>query len=152
MAEFTVNAHRFNPYMNFKFGVRWDGQLVAGSTRSVPSSGRRRWFPTGTAPTQLEPESVGRTEYDAVTSSAGGPRRGVRHGGQQGVDYGSGPATESSLRDFRKDIVMSSTRGRPARHRYKIYGAGCRSSGAARTRRERNAVAIQTLKLENEGW
>lgn len=29
MAEFTVNAHRFDPYKNFKFLVLWDGRTVA---------------------------------------------------------------------------------------------------------------------------
>ena len=30
MAEFNVNPHRFDPYKNFKFRVRWDGKEVAG--------------------------------------------------------------------------------------------------------------------------
>ena len=30
MAQFTVNATRFDPYKNFKFRVKWDGQYVAG--------------------------------------------------------------------------------------------------------------------------
>ena len=35
MAEFTVNAHRFDPYKNFKFRVKWDGHYVAGISRSA---------------------------------------------------------------------------------------------------------------------
>lgn len=34
MAQFTVNTHRFDPYKNFKFRVKWDGRYVAGSARS----------------------------------------------------------------------------------------------------------------------
>ena len=30
MAQFTVNAQRFDPYKNFKFRVKWDGRYVAG--------------------------------------------------------------------------------------------------------------------------
>ena len=30
MAQFTVNAQRFDPYKNFKFRVKWDGKYVAG--------------------------------------------------------------------------------------------------------------------------
>ena len=30
MAQFTVNAQRFDPYKNFKFRVRWDGRYVLG--------------------------------------------------------------------------------------------------------------------------
>ncbi len=33
MAQFTVNAHRFDPYKNFKFRVRWDGRYVAGVSK-----------------------------------------------------------------------------------------------------------------------
>ena len=27
MAQFSVNAQRFDPYKNFKFRVKWDGKL-----------------------------------------------------------------------------------------------------------------------------
>ena len=30
MAEFPVNPTRFDPYKDFKFRVKWDGQYVAG--------------------------------------------------------------------------------------------------------------------------
>jgi len=30
MAQFSVNATRFDPYKNFKFRVKWDGRYVAG--------------------------------------------------------------------------------------------------------------------------
>ena len=33
MAQFTVNAQRFDPYKNFKFRVKWDGQYVAGISK-----------------------------------------------------------------------------------------------------------------------
>ena len=33
MAEFTVNAQRFDPYKNFKFRVKWDGRYVAGISK-----------------------------------------------------------------------------------------------------------------------
>jgi phage tail-like protein len=33
MAQFTVNARRFDPYKNFKFRVKWDGRYVAGISK-----------------------------------------------------------------------------------------------------------------------
>ena len=33
MAQFTVNAQRFDPYKNFKFRVKWDGKYVAGISK-----------------------------------------------------------------------------------------------------------------------
>src|ERR687898_1123651 len=36
MPSFTVNPHRFDPYKNFKFRVKWDGRYVAGVSRVTP--------------------------------------------------------------------------------------------------------------------
>ena len=33
MAQFTVNALRFDPYKNFKFRIKWDGKYVAGLSK-----------------------------------------------------------------------------------------------------------------------
>ena len=33
MAQFSVNATRFDPYKNFKFRVKWDGRYVAGVSK-----------------------------------------------------------------------------------------------------------------------
>ena len=33
MAQFSVNATRFDPYKNFKFRVKWDGRYVAGISK-----------------------------------------------------------------------------------------------------------------------
>jgi phage tail-like protein len=33
MAQFTVNAQRFDPYKNFKFRVKWDGKYVLGVSK-----------------------------------------------------------------------------------------------------------------------
>ena len=33
MAQFTVNASRFDPYKNFKFRLKWDGRYVAGISK-----------------------------------------------------------------------------------------------------------------------
>ena len=33
MAQFSVNAQRFDPYKNFKFRVKWDGKYVAGVSK-----------------------------------------------------------------------------------------------------------------------
>ena len=36
MAQFSVNASRFDPYKNFKFRVKWDGRYVAGKPSIQP--------------------------------------------------------------------------------------------------------------------
>ncbi len=36
MAEFSVNTERFDPYRNFKFRIKWDGEYVAGLSKCSP--------------------------------------------------------------------------------------------------------------------
>ena len=75
MAEFTVNATRFDPYKAFMFRVKWDGQYVAGVSKM--SALKRSTDPVvhreGGDPTH-ERKSPGKTKYDAVTLE-----RGVTH-------------------------------------------------------------------------
>src|SRR4030095_14640906 len=33
MAQFTANPHRFDPYKNFRFRLKWDGKYVAGVSK-----------------------------------------------------------------------------------------------------------------------
>jgi phage tail-like protein len=75
MAEFTVNPTRFDPYKNFKFRVKWDGQYVAGVSRI---SALRRATEViehreGGDPSMLR-KSSGRTQYQPITIE-----RGVTH-------------------------------------------------------------------------
>ena len=75
MAQFTVNAQRFDPYKNFKFRVKWDGRYVAGISKV---SGFKRTTEVvkhreGGDPSSSR-KSPGRTEYDAILLE-----RGVTH-------------------------------------------------------------------------
>ncbi|MEU6467407.1 phage tail protein [Streptomyces sp. NPDC046976] len=109
MAEFTVDAHRFDPYKNFKFLVLWDGRTVAGISKISP---------------------LKRTT-EVVKH---------RHGGD--------------LADFRKDIVIQvlNEAGQVAvSHKlYRTWPSEYQVLGEMDA--NANAVAIQSLKLECEGW
>src|SRR5437588_10884542 len=108
VAQFSVNTQRFDPYKNFKFRVKWDGRYVAGVSKvsmfkrttevvkhregGDPSSSRK---------------SPGRTEFEAITLE-----RGVTHDvefetwANKVWDFGAGLGVETSLKDFRKDIII----------------------------------------------
>jgi phage tail-like protein len=156
MAQFVVNQQRFDPYKNFKFRVKWDGRYVAGVSKvSVlkrttevvkhreggdPSSSRK---------------APGRTEYDAVTLE-----RGVTHDTEfekwanKVWDFGAGLGAEVSLKDFRKDIILEfyNEAGQLA-IAYKIYRCWVSEyQSLPDLDANANAVAIQHIKLENEGW
>ena len=75
MAQFTVNAQRFDPYKNFKFRVKWDGRYVAGVSKvaALKRTTEVVKHREGGDPSSSR-KSPGRTEYDAITLE-----RGVTH-------------------------------------------------------------------------
>ena len=156
MAEFTVNAQRFDPYKNFKFRVKWDGRYVAGVSKvsALKRTTEVVKFREGGDPSSSR-KSPGRTEYDPITLE-----RGVTHDPEFEAwankvwNFGGGLGSEVSLKDFRKDVILE------------IYNEAGQLVLAYRVFRcwvsefqavpdldaNANAVAIQHLKLENEGW
>jgi len=156
MAQFSVNATRFDPYKNFKFKVKWDGKYVAGISKAT---GLKRTTEVvkhreGGDPSSSR-KSPGRTEYDAITLE-----RGVTHDPEfenwasKVWNFGSGLGQEVSLKDFRKDILLEvyNEAGQLA-ITYNIHRCWVSEYQALPDfDANANAVAIQHLKLENEGW
>lgn len=156
MAEFTVNPTRFDPYKNFKFRVKWDGQYVAGMSKV---GGLKRTTEVVTHREGGDPsssrKSPGRTEWDAITLE-----RGVTH--DPAFEQWAGKVwqlhanlgAEVSLKDFRKDIIIEvyNEAGQKALA-YNVYRCWVSEYQALPDLdANANAVAIQHIKLENEGW
>jgi phage tail-like protein len=100
-------------------------------------------------------KSPGQTKYEAITLE-----RGVTHDkdfeqwANKVWNFGSGLGAEVSLRDFRKDVILEvyNEAGQLALA-YKVYRCWVSEFQALpELDASANAVAIQTLKLENEGW
>jgi phage tail-like protein len=156
MAQFTVNAQRRDPYKNFKFRVRWDGRYVAGVSKvgALKRSTEMVEHREGGDPSSSR-KSPGRTKYEAITLE-----RGITHDTEfekwanKVWNYGSGLGAEVSLKNFRKDLIIEvyNEAGQLALA-YKVYRCWVSEYQAlADLDANANAVAIQTLKLENEGW
>lgn len=156
MAQFAVNAHRFDPYKNFKFKVKWDGRYVAGISkvgalkRSIELVEHREGGDPSTSR-----KSPGRAKFDAISLE-----RGVTHDlefeawSSKVWTFGAGLGAEVSLKDFRKDLILEvyNEAGQVALA-YKIYRCWVSEYQAlSDLDANANAVAIQSLKLENEGW
>jgi phage tail-like protein len=156
MAQFSVNAQRFDPYKNFKFRVKWDGRYVAGVsrvgalTRTTEVINHR-----GGGDPSSERTSPGQTTYNPITLE-----RGVTHDvefeqwANKVWNYGSGLGAEVSLKDFRKDIIieMYNEAGQLALA-YKVYRCWVSEYTALpELDASANAVAIQSITLQNEGW
>ena len=75
MPSFPVNPKRLDPYKNFKFRVKWDGQYVAGLSKMTPLKRTTEVVKhrEGGDPSTSH-KAPGRTEYDAFTLS-----RGISH-------------------------------------------------------------------------
>ena len=158
MAQFSVNAQRFDPYKNFKFRVFWVGNTTPVAGVSKVSSLKRTTevvkHREGGDPSSSR-KSPGRTEYDAITLE-----RGVTHDPEFEAwaskvwAYGAGLGAEVSLKDFRKDLIIEvyNEAGQVALA-YKVYRCWVSEFQALPDLdANANAVAIQHLKLENEGW
>jgi phage tail-like protein len=156
MAQFTTNAQRFDPYKNFKFRIKWDGRYVAGVSKISTLSRTTEVVEhrEGGDPSSVR-KSPGQTKFEAVTLE-----RGVTHDTEfekwanKVWNLGAGLGSEVSLRDFRKNVIIE------------VYNEAGQVVIAFNVLRcwpseykalpeldaGANAVAIQTLKLENEGW
>ena len=162
MAQFTVNATRLDPYKNFKFRVKWDGRYVAGLSKvgALKRTTEVVKHRDGGDESSSR-KSPGRNEYEAITLE-----RGVTHDieferwANKVWDYANAQAApdqrvqEVSLADFRKDIVIDvfNEAGQKVLS-YQVFRCWvseyqCLSDLDANA----NAVAIQHIKLENEGW
>lgn len=156
MAQFSVNASRFDPYKNFKFRIRWDGKEVAGVSKvgALKRTTEVVKHREGGDPSTSR-KSPGRTEFEAITLE-----RGVTHDPEFEAwankvwNFGAGAGSEVSLADLRKDILLEvhNEAGQVA-IAYKIFRCWVSEFQAVpELDANANAVAIQTLKLENEGW
>jgi phage tail-like protein len=156
MAIFSVNTSRFDPYKNFKFRIKWDGKYVAGISKmsALKRTTEVVKHREGGDPSSSR-KSPGRTEYEAITLE-----RGVTHDtdfeawANKVWTLGGKDGGESSLKDFRKDIIIE------------IYNESGQKVLAYNILRcwvsefqalpefdaNANAIAIQTIKIENEGW
>jgi len=158
LAQFTANAERFDPYKNFKFQVFWQDSTdpvagiskVSALTRSTESIQHRE----GNSPNAVR-KSPGHSNYEPVTLE-----RGITHDqafeqwANKVWNLGSGLGSEVSLKDFRKDITIKllNEAGQVVIG-YNIFRCWVSQYQALpELDANANAVAIQTLTLENEGW
>lgn len=156
MAEFSVNAQRFDPYKNFKFRVRWDGRYVAGISKvgALKRTTEVVEHRIGGDPSTAR-KSPGRSKFEPITLE-----RGVTHDPEFEAwatrvwNFGAGLGAEASLANFRKDIIieMYNEAGQLA-IAYQVFRCWVSEFQALpELDANANAVAIQTIKLENEGW
>jgi phage tail-like protein len=160
MAQFSVNATRLDPYKNFKFRVKFDNHYVAGVSKvSMLKRTTEVVRHRDGGDESSSRKSPGRTEYDPITLE-----RGVTHDvdfelwANKVWDYTNAQAQnadkEVSLADFRKEIIIDvfNEAGQKVIS-YQVFRCWVSEYQAMpELDANANAVAIQHIKLENEGW
>ena len=151
---FTKNAHRYDPYKNFKFRVILDEQPVLGISK-VGALRRTTEVVTHRSggDNSRDYKSPGRSTFDGITME-----RGITHdreferwanmvhpyGGDAGMD----------LINYKKALTLEvmNERGQVA-FRYFLYGCWVSEFTAMPDLdANANAVAIESMKIEIEGW
>lgn len=158
MPQFQVNTTRFDPYKNFKFRIKLEGSSdpVAGISKvsALKKTTEVVKHRDGGDPSSSR-KSPGRTEFEAITLE-----RGVTHDtafeqwANKVWNFQSNPGAEVSLKDFRKNVIIEvlNEAGQVAIV-YRVYRCWVSEFQAmADLDANANAVAIQHIKLENEGW
>lgn len=154
MPKFTVNSQRFDPYKNFKFRVKWDNVYVAGLSKCSALKKMTEvveWREAGDQGGSRK--SPGNTTYEAITLEAGVTHDTAFEAWANLVHNYQGDAA-MSLKNFRKDIVIDvfNLQGKKVLT-YNVYRCWVSEYQALpELDASGNAIMIQTLKLENEGW
>ncbi len=153
---FSVNTTRFDPYKNFRFLVYLEQSTTPVAAVSKVGGLKRtsdviEYKEGGNA---LIRKGLGRTKYDPITLE-----RGVTHdkdfedwaNAAQVLDKGS---PSQSLKNLRKEvrIELLNEAGQPV-HRYVVHRCWVSEYQALSDMDAGgNAVALEHIKLENEGW
>jgi phage tail-like protein len=136
--------------------VKWDGRYVAGFSKvgALQRATEVVEHREGGDPSTCR-KSPGRSKYEAITLE-----RGVTHDpefeqwARKVWNVAGGPGEEVSLQDFRKDITLEvyDEAGQLA-IAYQVFRCWvCEFQALPDTDANANALAIEHMKLENEGW
>jgi phage tail-like protein len=163
MAKFSVNPERFDPYKNFKFRVKWSAAGYVAGVSKVSALKRTTAlieYREGGDPSSSH-KTAGTTKYEAIVME-----RGVTHDPEFEAwanrvwNFGNAQAApeqrekEVSLKDFRRNLTIDvfNEAGQKVLS-YKVYRAWVSEFTAqADLDANANAVLIQSIKIEHEGW
>jgi phage tail-like protein len=154
MAQFSVNTHRFDPYKNFKFRIKWDGKYVAGVSKisALKRSTEVVTHREGGDPShsRVSPAS---SKHEPITLE-----RGVTHDLEfenwANLVYNTDGDATISLKNFRKDLIIEllNEQGVVAKA-YKVFRCWVSEyTTLPELDASANAVAIESMVLQNEGW
>jgi phage tail-like protein len=152
--KFPNNPTRFAPYHNHKFLIRIGTDVVAGMSKCSAlkkTTEMQEWREGGDPSTTHK--LPGKTKYDPITLTAGVTQDTTFEQWANQVNNFQGDAA-MSLKNFRKDITIEvlNEAGQKVLA-YNVFNCWVSEFQALpELDAMGNAVMIQTIKLENEGW
>jgi phage tail-like protein len=156
MPTVSTSTKRYDPYKNFKFRIKWNNIYVAAVSKVSPLKRTTEVvnFREGGDPSTVR-ASPGQTKFDPITLE-----RGLtldlefETWARQVWNYHAGLGMEVSLANFRRNLTLEfyNEAGQLV-YSYTIYNCWPSSYQALPDLdASGNAVAIQTLVIEHEGW
>ena len=151
---FVVNAHRIDPYKNFKFRVLWDGKPVLGVSKvsSLKRTTEVVKHRSG-GDNSTDHKSPGRTSYEGVTME-----RGITHDHEfekwANLVHNINGDPLMDLVGYKKELTLEvmNEKGQVAL-RYFLHRCWVSEFTAVPDLdANANATAIEHLKVELEGW
>jgi phage tail-like protein len=151
---FIVNAHRFDPYKNYKFRVLWDGRPVLGVSKvgALKRTTEVVNYRSG-GENSTDHKSPGRTTYDGLTME-----RGITHDPEfekwANLVHPYSGDTAMDLVNYKKELTLEvmNEKGHVAK-RYFLHNCWVSEFTALPDLdANANAVAIENIKIELEGW
>lgn len=156
MPSVSSTSQSPDPYLNFKFRIKWQGKYVAGLSKcsALKRSTEATPFREGGDPStnRILP---GQTKFEPITLERGMTQDlEFETWVSQVWNYRAGQGMESSLANFRRNITLEfyNAAGQLV-YAYNIYNCWpSEYTAMPELDSSSNAVAIQTLVLQNEGW
>ena len=153
---FSVNVTRFDPYKNYSFHVFFGDSTtpVAGVSKVTGMKRTSDVIDYKEGGNAIVLKGIGRTKYEALTLE-----RGVTHdadfeewaNASQVLDKGSPSSSLAALRKTVR-IVLNNEAGQPVQQ-YIVYRCWVSEYQALPDLDAGgNAIALQHVKIENEGW
>ena len=156
MAMFPANPTRLDPLKNFKFRIKWDNKYVAAVSKisSLKRTTEVITFRSGGDPSSsiLSP---GKQKFEPITCERGLTMDMTFHDWAGLVwNYGAALGSEVSLANFRKNLYLEfyNEAGQLV-IAYKLYRCWVSEYHALPDLDAGgNAIAIEYIKIETEGW
>lgn len=151
---FVKNAHRIDPYKNYKFRIKWDGKTVLGVSKVGALKRTTQVVPHRSGgENSSDHKTPGRTSYDGLTLE-----RGITHDPEfeawaDKVHPYAGD-TAMDLANYKKELVLEvlNEKGHVAL-RYFLHDCWVSEFTAIPALdANANAVAVEMIKIEMNGW